>query len=356
MPSPHTEGPTSRPARDGSYRPDPFRWLTTPHLSTWLRAAGFDVLLESNDPRIVDTALAVFHPEERPVDRAVTPQLRVRLMRDSLREDPEWRLRHPIVRTDGALMTLTYGRHNSVAIDAERGVAFGYVTDDLIDQPEFLRSEVAFAVVMCWVYVVTNAFAHAAALTRDGRSLMLRARSGAGKSTLSYALLRRGFRLIDDDAVYVHPCSDPLSRCLTREDAGFFGVPYRLQLLPDAGRFFPELARAPRITRPDGEEKVLIDVPRWFPGQCAPEAPAGPIVFLERGAGSRSRLRRLTRDEALDRLFDTSFAYEPTTTGEGTLWGLYLSFPSFVLESSGDPREAADVLDQAFATEFVRGA
>lgn len=342
------EGPMSRPSRDGTVQPDPFRWRTRPSLQRTYRIAGFNVAAASNDARIIAAMDRAFNPAAWPMAWSGECHLRVELMRDSLREDPEWQLHNPMVRTNGSLMSITYGRHNSIVIDISGGAVLGYLTDDLVERADFLVSDVAFAAVMCWIYVLTNGFVHGAALTRDGRSFLLRGASGAGKSTLTYALVQRGFKLVAEDALYVHACSDPRSATVHPDDAGFFGVPWQLQLLPDTVRYFPELHDAPRIVRPSGEEKLVVDLAATTPHLNAPEAPAGPVIFLARNDTSTSTLCRLSREQTLDHLYATSFAYEPHDTNPGTLWGLFLHYPAYLIVSGDNPHEAAALLDAAF--------
>ncbi|RIK40238.1 MAG: hypothetical protein DCC58_14175 [Chloroflexi bacterium] len=348
-----SEGPTSLQLRPGVAPPDPFRWNTRPHLRRAYRVAGFNVLLETNDERILAAADVAFNPQALPVATSQPPDFQVQLMHSHSQDDPEWQLRVPIVRTNGQMVTVAYSRHSSIAIDVPSARGFGFLTEPIINQPMYMRTDVVFAAVMCWVYVATNGFVHAAGLVRDGRSFLLRGPSGAGKSTLTYALLRRGYSLISEDALYVYSRSAPMSRVITPEDAGYFGVPWQMHLLPDAVRFFPELAGSPCVPRSNGEVKIVVDIAQQFPNQACPEANVGPLVFLTKSGRSASCIRRLTPDEGLERLRATSFSYEPSGTEAGSLWAMFLQQPLFALESGNNPNEAAGVLDAALVQEFT---
>jgi hypothetical protein len=301
------------------------------------RVLGFSVAIETNDERVVAAADRAFNPAGRVVVPATTTDLRVRLIRQEDDEEPGWQPRPAFERVHESLATLNYSRVSSVAIDLAHGYALGFLTDELLTHPAFLQSEVLSAVVYCWAAANVRGLVHAAAVARDDRSLMLRGRAGSGKSTLAYALVRRGWSLIGEDFIFVRDRGEGCAPC-------FAGSPWAIHLLPDAVRFFPELAgTAPHDH--GGEPKLAIDVAAGFPAGCCDEAAAGPLVFVERASLEQPRLTLLSVSEAVRRLAPTRWAYEPTDTAPGTLWGLFLSQSVYLLESSRDPTETATLLE-----------
>ncbi|HEY0095121.1 MAG TPA: hypothetical protein VGB96_12385, partial [Archangium sp.] len=91
---------------------------------------------------------------------------------------------------------------------------------------------------------------HAAALERDGRVLLLAAPSGVGKSTLVYAASRAGLRVLTEDCAFLQAGAAPR----------VWGMPASVHLLPDAVRWFPELAGAVPALRANGKRKIGIDL------------------------------------------------------------------------------------------------
>lgn len=103
---------------------------------------------------------------------------------------------------------------------------------------------------------------HAAALQRDGVTLLCPAESGSGKSTLAAALVRDGWTYLSDEAVEIDPAAGQL-------------VPYpkAITLDPGAQHLFPEV-------RPE-----VADTQSWYadPDAWGPRAayvPSAPTVVL----------------------------------------------------------------------------
>lgn len=82
----------------------------------------------------------------------------------------------------------------------------------------------------------------------NGVGLALRGESGAGKSTLTYACLRTGFAVASDDWVY---------GVAGAAAARLHGYPWRLFLVPDTVRFFPELAGVVAVPHPSPDRRKL---------------------------------------------------------------------------------------------------
>jgi hypothetical protein len=98
---------------------------------------------------------------------------------------------------------------------------------------------------------------HAAAVLHRGRCVLLAGEDGAGKSTLAYACLRSGFGLVAEDIVFVE---DDRDAAHSESAMQAWGVPWRLHLLPDAIRFFPELRHAAHVEQMNGEKKLRVSV------------------------------------------------------------------------------------------------
>ena len=134
--------------------------------------------------------------------------------------------------------------------------------------------------------------------------------AGAGKSTLAMACARRGFGVFAEDAVFVR------ARPTTLE---LWGMPWVQRLLPDAGRFFPELSEVRPRRQPNGETKLEVDLDRVHPGgrsrarrrgrsSCSPADTGGPtrIEPVEDAAAATMRSRSTGRGTAAGRTGTTT--------------------------------------------------
>jgi hypothetical protein len=71
-------------------------------------------------------------------------------------------------------------------------------------------------------------------------------------------------------------------------------MPWTQRLLPDATRFFPELATATARLQANGELKLELDLDEHAPGAATPRATAGPVVLLARDSGGPTRAEWLS--------------------------------------------------------------
>lgn len=174
------------------------------------------------------------------------------------------------------------------------GVATAFVTPELAADEDSLRHNV----IECLGFLLANyrdrTPVHAAAVVRNGRAVLLMGRSTAGKSTLCYACVRAGFGLMSEDTVSVS-----LARGLR-----LWGHPGGIHLMPDAPRFFPELAGLTPQLRANGKLKLAVDVAALGPERLVTHAERALVCFVERAPGQASRLEPLPAAEAAAALSD----------------------------------------------------
>jgi hypothetical protein len=174
------------------------------------------------------------------------------------------------------------------------GHAMAFITPDLLaDEPNLRHS-----VIECLGFLLVNyrdrTPVHAAAVVGGGRAVLLAGQSTAGKSTLCYACVRAGFDLLSEDTVCVS-----LARGLR-----VWGHPGPIHLLPDAPRFFPELAALEPRVRANGKLKLAVDVAALGMGRLATHADRALVCFVARAEGRASRLEPMPADAALAALAD----------------------------------------------------
>ena len=309
------------------------------------RVLGHNVRVESNDARVIAAARAVFGPR-LPDDRdSHIHEVVSRILVHAVAEDAGFSARQPLIRRQGALFSVTGGRASAVAGDSDAGFAFGFVSEQAASQAAFLREGLVLASVLCLLSPRYLTAVHAACVTRGGVAVMLRGDSGAGKTTLTYAALRGGYALLSEDALHIR-VSRPMPDRLRAPDVTLVGMPWTLNLLPDARLLFPELRSAPIHERLSGERKLCVDVAERFAGQTQEEAALGPLVFVARGAGAVPRLSRVSRADALARLARTAIADEAVVDREHGLWDAFLELPVYLLETGEHPGASVALLDE----------
>jgi hypothetical protein len=157
--------------------------------------------------------------------------------------------------------------------DIARRTAVARVTRALVRDREQFRHGVLERLTLWMVTAMDRQPLHAAALERDGTALLLAGRSGVGKSTLVYAALRAGLRVLTEDCVFLQ----------SLPEARVWGMPGSVHLMPEAVRWFPELAGRAPVVRPNGKRKIAVDLREA--GAAAPAAPVrrAGICLLARG-------------------------------------------------------------------------
>lgn len=195
-----------------------------------------------------------------------------------------------VFRAHGASFIAAAGGSMMTAQLAE-GHALAFVTPELADDEATLRRSVLECLGLLLVNYRDRTPVHAAGVVYNGRALLLAGGSTAGKSTLCYACLRAGFGLLSEDIVCVS-----LARGLR-----VWGHAGAIFLLPDAPRFFPELARHEPRVQPNGKRKLVVE-----PGaeQVATHAERATVCFVERAAGQASHLEPVSAEAAAALLAD----------------------------------------------------
>lgn len=241
-------------------------------------------------------------------------------------------------RTDGGLF-LIVGPHDVAAVDVASGVGVGWVSAATADDTDGVRYSFIEAMGLSLLTAPGRGYfsIHAAGVARGGTGIVLHGAAGAGKSTLAIACARRGMDVFAEDAVFVRVASAGIE---------FWGLPWLHRLMPDAPRFFPELADVSPRRQPNGELKLEIDLDVRYPGRAVPSARPGPIVILERAGSGGTRIERVDADEA-EVAIELIWPFEVGWTAQledgarqAIAGGVYR------LHVNGTPDEAVDALEE----------
>jgi hypothetical protein len=242
---------------------------------------GFRLQLISNSPAIIAAAETSFGRfGSLPTNE--TADFSFRLYQHALDDGPP---DPPVFRLEQHLLYQTTGRDSTLVADLKGGLVLGYFSPTVLQDEPFFRwhfLELAFFMMLEARGLMG---VHGAALTKNGKAIMLRARSGGGKTTLAYAAARSRFQALAEDVVW-----------LDRERGLWWGMPWSFHLLPDAKQLFPELAAYAPVLQTNGELKLEVNLETLRPHSTVVSALPGPVVLVERLAGGRSRLEAIDRD------------------------------------------------------------
>jgi hypothetical protein len=295
---------------------------------------GFRLQLISNSPAIIAAADISFGRFGLPATSG-NADFSFRLYQHALDDGPPG---PPVFRLEQHLLYQTTGRDSTLVADLKGSLALGYFSTTVLQDQPFFRwhfLELAFFMMLEARGLMG---VHGAALAKNGKAILLRAKSGGGKTTLAYAASRSHFQALAEDVVW-----------LDRERGLWWGMPWSFHLLPDAKRLFPELAPYAPVLQTNGELKLEVNLETLRPNSTVVSARPGPVVLVERLAGGRSRL------EAIDRT-TLQAAWPAARTGlemklphhQGYIDTLLTEQPAYRLYFGDDIEASLDLLEGLF--------
>lgn len=134
---------------------------------------------------------------------------------------------------------------------------------------------------------------HAAAVSHNGKAIILPAPEGMGKTTLSVQLVRAGFKFLSDEVAGIAPDQQMV-------------VPYprRLNINSSSCNLLNLPEWPDKYLRKSGTDETewAIDIEQIVPDSISPACPLAHIIFL-RGFGETPRLEPMSASNALFKLF-----------------------------------------------------
>ncbi|HEX9899362.1 MAG TPA: hypothetical protein VGC81_09045 [Candidatus Methylomirabilis sp.] len=302
---------------------------------------GESLLFQTNDESIMDAAIESFDCGDGSETRSGAPlvvQLFLEEERAGALPSPPDPPPQPAYRNQAHLLTISLDRDNTAVVDLTGGFSFGFVSPRMARSRSYLRYFFIEAMALSMLGPARGLIAvHASCVVKDGVSVMICAESGGGKSTLAMASVRRGFRLLADDTVYVG------------EDAGelhLHGLPCKLRIPCDASGAMADWGTdTPRLFV-NGEWKCEVDLEKRYPGSAVTRATLGVVLFLEPGLNpGGAAVERLSDEEAADRL-EVHWPYNLAwTETRETRAAALLHRGAYRLRASADPDATAEALD-----------
>ena len=177
---------------------------------------------------------------------------------------------------------------------------------------------------------------HAAAVARNGRSLLLPGSSGAGKSTLTIALIRSGFDFLGDDITLVEE-ADGLKT---------LAFPEKVDLTDETLPLFAELHSVDRDGRPAGWPKYQLSASDFYGSSIGWRTTPAAIVFPRVVKQHESLLLPLDKNQAfLDLSASVLLTHKESTRAHlRVLSELANSVPAFRLLSGRDLDRSVSLL------------
>jgi hypothetical protein len=266
---------TFLPASDPLWRRAP-----TPFIARY-NVLGIALEVATNAPALAELAAAAFGDWGEPEAVPDAALVRLELFLHDACEPAPVDARSLLMRIRDGCLLLTTGQSLGFG-QRSGGYACAFLTPALLANRPLAQVCFIETLGMYLVCHYRRATLHAAAVCDGGRCALLTGSSGAGKSTLAYACLRAGFGLLAEDVVFAE---------IEAEAVQVRGVPWALHLLPEAARFFPELAGVEAVRQLNGESKLCLRTRDVRPEAAITRMPVAGILSLGRSGGRTSRLR-----------------------------------------------------------------
>jgi hypothetical protein len=242
---------------------------------------GVPLELVTNAPLLAEYAESVFGGWGTKKEGTLSPSVTLNLfIHDEAESFAGGAPPPPLLRAQGPYFFVNAGKSMAFA-DRATGFATAFVTQEMARCAGYVRSLFIETLGIYMVQRYRPATLHAAAIVHGDKCILLTGADGAGKSTLTFACIRAGFKLLAEDVVF------------GLEEEGrlrVWGNPWKIHLLWDAIRFFPELATHEPEPQLNGEWKLCVPIDSVRLGAAALTGGPCGVISLGRSGHAGSEI------------------------------------------------------------------
>jgi hypothetical protein len=202
-----------------------------------------------------------------------------------------------VYRSWGGRFMADFGPRGSFFLDTAAGLGLGFFPDPEAVHPAVL-SNFMFLIGFSEMLRTRDYFLiHASAVAGNGKGVLAPALSGNGKTTFCLSLLHGGFKYLSDD------------RPILRKTNGGFEIlsfPEEIDVTEKTISLFPALRNLDPSCFRTGLRKKRFSVERCYPGATVDRTVPRVLLFPRIVEEDASRLRALSKTEAVSRLLPHS--------------------------------------------------
>jgi hypothetical protein len=249
--------------------------------------AGQPILFSTNAPKLAHYASDFL------TTAAITAQASARITL-KVRTESEPRLESaPWFRARGHFAVARFTSADTLWFNLRTREVLGSFSAHLANDRDLWRNQIFPTLLGVIAAAIHIAPVHAACIAHRAGGVLLAGHSGAGKSTLTISLARRGYALLGDDWTY-----------LSGDGANVqaWSVPVPVKLLPDALRFFPELATHQPGISLNGELAYEVNPEQSFGISRRSRSGVSSIVLLQRANERGVTITPIDAEEAIEHL------------------------------------------------------
>ncbi len=294
---------------------------------------GFCLEIITNSSAILDAAHISFSRFGQ-VGDGVEPDFHFRLFTTNIENEF---LEAPNFEMNGAQLYKTVGTAGTLQADTNEGWAYGEFSPNIATNTAYFRwhfLELAFFLMLeakGWMGV------HAAALAKNDKAILIRAKSGGGKTTLAYAGARQRFQALAEDVVW-----------LDSSEQRWWGTPWSFHLLPDATTLFPELVGYQPVLQTNNELKLEVNLESIHPGSTTFSATPTAILLVERNKYGESRIEKISSQTLQARWPEACTGLEMKLPHHAQHMKTLFSHPCYRLHFGDNIEQALDLLEPLF--------
>lgn len=309
------------------------RFSLTPH-RTDLQLMGRIIRVESNNASLLQLALHFFKSHQHG-----TAGAREFTWRIVCEPDPKTHSTCvPLSAfSDTGSRYVSVGQRGFLAVDIDKREGVGLLPEVFLEGNARLRHRPPLDILLCMTAASLGLTSLSGGCVGvDGRGVAVFGNPNSGKTTSCYLAARSGLEFQADQVLFL----DARRLCV-------WGDPFPAVFRPATLQFLPELQEQVHHSTYQDSSFYYFDKSPFQPREARPIVPVCS-VFLDRGTGCETRLRDVSRAEAVSRLRESVLFEEDEQFDQPILSTLnYLADkPAYELRYDSDPNIAAGFLEK----------